>query len=460
MASPPTSLSMTQVIDDETLLMGFYDFCMRYHAEETLLFWMSVEVFRNRNWKAAKFFGMDEDQSTTSAASSSSASATASNQQPPVRRGSKLAAIITSPIANRRPSKDMSSPSLGSPGTANRRGKTSENLQRKLDEASAKKMDVPLEQLYLIKEADFIFDTFVKTGGEFWTCFDFKVASMVQRKLQDPKTLTRDVFAEAQAASFAEMNDDLLPRFLKEVNEAGSATPNAKPLTSEMKKIKDRVLLLSKAVPRRKTGVSTALAFTFSVARPIRKPIERKEIGNQSAGVDNSASLLRTMSSMKILGAAEGSVHALPLSRDRLSNKGIRPINDDGKCPAFFVFGLCTHMFTGTHHHVLFVFTDIGPPIPRPSGLRPRPSGLGVHSADKRGSTPFPDRRSHERRDEPSSRPRSYSDRTGSGRSTALDAQNTPPKSRIVSVGHKTGDGTASLSVDLNFSRTARGLSF
>jgi hypothetical protein len=56
MASPPM-LSLNQIIDDEVLLTGFHDFVTRYHAEESLLFWMSVEVFRNRNWKAAKFFG-------------------------------------------------------------------------------------------------------------------------------------------------------------------------------------------------------------------------------------------------------------------------------------------------------------------------------------------------------------------------------------------------------------------
>ena len=282
MSSPSGSaaLGLQQVIDDEVLLTGFHSFVKRYHAEEALLFWMSVEVragsvavrgssnpapsagrasqvFRNRNWKAAKFFGMGaaEDEKPTS----------------PVRRGSKIANTLV-----RRPSKE-----------APPKPKT-RDLQQRLDEAAAKKMNVTLEQVYLIKEADFIFDvrskakltvsanvvlqTFIRTGSEYWTSFDHTILVSVQRRLQDPTTLTRDVFAEAQAASFSEMSDDLLPRFLREVNEAGTTLPSAKPLTPELKRIKDRVTLLSKAPVRRKTGVSTALAFTFSIARPQKSP--------------------------------------------------------------------------------------------------------------------------------------------------------------------------------------------
>jgi len=46
MSSPSGSapLSLHQVIDDEVLLTGFHSFVKRYHAEEALLFWMSVEV--------------------------------------------------------------------------------------------------------------------------------------------------------------------------------------------------------------------------------------------------------------------------------------------------------------------------------------------------------------------------------------------------------------------------------
>ena len=85
------------------------------------------QVFRNRNWKAAKFFGMGaaEDEKPTS----------------PVRRGSKITSTLV-----RRPSKEA-------PPKPNTR-----DLQKRLDEAAAKKMNVTLEQVYLIKEADFIFD--------------------------------------------------------------------------------------------------------------------------------------------------------------------------------------------------------------------------------------------------------------------------------------------------------------
>ena len=197
-------------------------------------------MFRNRNWKAAKFFGMDEAEKQTS----------------PVRRGSKIGGPLV-----RRLSKDASfKPSRTKP----------EDLQIKLDEAAARKIGISLEQLYLIKEADFIFDTFIRTGSEYWTSFDHKILVVVQKRLENPTTLTRDVFAEAQAASFNEMADDLLPRFLREVNEAGSSIPGAKEITSELKRIKDRIALLSKAPPRRKTGVSTALAFTFSISRPVK----------------------------------------------------------------------------------------------------------------------------------------------------------------------------------------------
>jgi len=128
--------------------------------------------------------------------------------------------------------------------------------------------------------------------------------------------------------------------------------------------------------------------------------------------MEKSASLLRTMSSMKILGSADGSVHALPISRDRLSNGGLRPIND----------------------------SDIGPYVPRPSGLgRPRPSALGTLAEnDKRASMPLSDvaRRSGEKANGGRSsgqRPRSNSERTSN--KSAGERDEGRPRSRIISNG-------------------------
>src|SRR4051812_48346083 len=60
---PNNQITLHQIIDDELLLEGFHTFAARFHAEETLMFWMSVKVFKHRNWKAAKFFGMDDEKS-------------------------------------------------------------------------------------------------------------------------------------------------------------------------------------------------------------------------------------------------------------------------------------------------------------------------------------------------------------------------------------------------------------
>ena len=144
-----------------------------------------------------------------------------------------------------------------------------------------------------------------------------------------------------------------------------------------------------------------------------------------SSGVEKSASLLRSMSSMKILGSADGSVHALPISRDRLSNGGLRPIND----------------------------SDITPQLPRPSGLRPRPSGLGAVSEEsKRASVPADQKTRSVDRSSNSSRPRSNSERV-----SIKSLQGERPRSRIVSSGK---DARADMELVVGEGRNTRKMSF
>lgn len=318
------AVTMHAVIDDEILLGGFHDFVTRFHAEETLMFWMSVEVFRHRNWKAAKFFGMDEDKVKEKASAPSM----------PKPKPRKLS-IIGRTISRKLSKKEMlgveagaSAPSAAAVPTPRslqekqEAAARSHMLQRKLDEQAAARMGITLEQLYLVKEADFIFENFLQRGCPYWICVDQKVADKVEEKLQTPSRVTREVFSEAQALAWAGMSEDLLPRFVREIVSAGDGKPGSLKLTSQLAALKIRIDEIKGAPLRRKTGVSTALAFSFrqrTVSRTEREvrataPAVAKDHGK-------AASLLRTYSSMAMLSVDAGSVSTLALSRNRLSQR-------------------------------------------------------------------------------------------------------------------------------------------
>jgi hypothetical protein len=290
------------------MLTAFHDFVARYHAEETLMFWLAVEVFKNRNWKAAKFFGMDADPLPISKAP----------PLPPSKEPAKK------PELERRKSRKEKRIASNAEQALQR--------QRKLDQSAANRMGVSLEQLYLVKEADFIFDNFIKRDGAYWTCLDANTAKEIEDQLMDPGSLKRTLFEKAQNQAFNGMNDDLMPRFIKEIVTA--STQDSIPL--QLQPVCARFDELRKAPNRRKTGVSTALAFVFRRRTSTEKDsklqtVSSREMG-QLKGGNNAAkdtgkpvdatkatTLLRQRSHLALLGPEGGSVGALGLSRSRLS---------------------------------------------------------------------------------------------------------------------------------------------
>jgi len=281
------------------------------------MFWLAVEVFRNRNWKAAKFFGMDMDPLPISKAPMPT---------PTVPTPSKKAEI------ERRKSRKEKIREQSSDAKAAQALK----LQRQLDMSAASRMGVNLEQLYLIKEADFIFDNFIKRDGAYWTCVDADSAREIEEKLMDPVNLRRDVFEKAQTQAFNGMNDDLMPRFIKEVIAASKQDP----VSPEMREVCQRYDELKQVPNRRKTGVSTALAFVFrrrtsndreSKVQTVSsreqglfngKPATGSAGGGKSVDATKATTLLRQRSHLTLLGPEGGSVGALALSRSRLSSHG------------------------------------------------------------------------------------------------------------------------------------------
>lgn len=289
------------------MLTAFHDFVARYHAEETLMFWLAVEVFKNRNWKAAKFFGMDADPLPISKAP----------PLPPTKEAPKK------PELERRKSRKDKRIASNAEQALQR--------QRKLDQSAANRMGVSLEQLYLVKEADFIFDNFIKRDGAYWTCLDANTAKDIEDQLMEPASLRRTLFEKAQNQAFNGMNDDLMPRFIKEIVTASTLDP----IPFQMQPVCARFDELRKAPNRRKTGVSTALAFVFRRRTSTEKDSKLQTISSRDMGqlkggnittdsgkpVDatKATTLLRQRSHLALLGPEGGSVGALGLSRSRLS---------------------------------------------------------------------------------------------------------------------------------------------
>lgn len=265
------------------------------HKQETLMFWLAVEVFRNRNWKAAKFFGI-EDASFMPGASSST---TTSKKDIEIKSSKN--------VLNK----------------ADAHAAEALKLQRKLDQSAALRIGVTLEQLYVVKEADFIFDTFINRDGTYWTCIDASTVAALERQLRDPASLNREVFHQCQLQAFAGMNDDLMPRFIKEMETLSKG--NLANVDPNMRGACTRYLELKKAPLRRKTGVSTALAFSFRSRKPSKTEettaLSPTSVANGTHFDPNKAtSLLRQRSEIRMLGSDGGSVGALALSRSRLSH--------------------------------------------------------------------------------------------------------------------------------------------
>lgn len=195
---------MHSVVNDEFLLEAFHLFALRFHAQETLLFWLEVEVFRNRDWKVAKLLGLSETPRANNTRHAKTAAAT---------------------------------------------------RQQRLDQAEAKRMHISLEQLFLIKEADFVYDTFVAREAKLWTCLDAKTVRGIEQELfhGNPSEVSRGLFDDAQLRVFTEISDDLMPRFFRQLDE-----------TKEMSSAKQRYDELKSRPEKRKTQVSTALAFSFA----------------------------------------------------------------------------------------------------------------------------------------------------------------------------------------------------
>ena len=334
------NLTLHSVIDDEDLLAAFLDFTVRYHAEESLAFWICVEVFRHRNWKAAKFFGMDEGDGKSKTKRPPPPSSQTSNSnvvKAADNGGSSAGAGGGKPGLLRRLSKSLSSDDRATIAAQERAenaekarlsAKQAAAQQRQLDELAATRMGISLEQLYVVKEADWICETFLQRGSPQWICVDATVTEKVEKALAAPASVTRAVFAEAQALAWATMSEDLLPRFLKEVT---SADPRS---NADVAALQARVEELRRGPARRKTGVSTALAFSFrqrTVSRTVRDHQQQQtqadtvsqlpngKASQQQAGAMRAATLLRTHSSMIMLSAESASVETLALSRARLS---------------------------------------------------------------------------------------------------------------------------------------------
>lgn len=279
------------------MLEAFHNFVLRYKAEETLMFWLAVEVFRHRQWKPTKFFGMESELNMVS---SSEVGPVPSKRDMGDKRKSKK-------VIDKEAKKKQALTKLAA------------ERQRHIDIKAAHHMGVSLEQLYLVKEADFIYDYFVKQDGPQWTCLDASVERQIDMRLRFPRELTRDCFKEAQDQAFRGMNEDLIPRFIQEL----TAESLRNPVRPELKEACERLQELKMAPPRRKTGVSTALAFAFrrqtSEEKVKTSSREKGQLEAKDLDTTRLDNVLRQRSNLQMLGSDSQAIHALGLTRARLS---------------------------------------------------------------------------------------------------------------------------------------------
>ncbi len=345
------SIPLDVILDDIVSCMGFYDFVQRFHAEENIRFYFAVEVFANRSWKALKLLGIEQSGSSTTSSSSAAASATSSSSSASTNssgasklrkslKASAAKAVGLSSSSNPLPSSsNVSAPSssgsaptrkgsLFSRGDSSK-GKSEENAiayQKKLDALAAKQLGVSMEQILLMKEADYIFDTFIRSGAPMWVCLDHRETERIQHELIfNYRTIDRNLFKKAQSIVYDSMNEDLAPRFLREVN--GDSKKNGAQMTEEELFLKEHITKLA-ASRRRKTGMSTAIAFTFGKSTTPTNAASSSASSSsksQSSSVNDEErikNLNNKKSNLMTLQKNE-SVGALPLSRNRLSQRSL-----------------------------------------------------------------------------------------------------------------------------------------
>lgn len=388
------SIPLDVILDDIVSCMGFYDFVQRFHAEENIKFYFAVEVFANRSWKALKLLGIEQSGSSAPSSSSSSSATTTNggSNASKLRKSLKASAAkavglsSSSSSPNPLPSTSTSNASgTGSTGsTPARKGslfsrgdsskrKSEENAiayQKKLDALAAKQLGVSMEQILLMKEADYIFDTFIRTGAPMWVCLDHRETERIQNELIfNYRTIDRTLFKKAQSMVYDSMNEDLVPRFLREVN--GDSRKSGKPMTEEELFLKEHIAKLA-ASRRRKTGMSTAIAFTFGKSTtPANAPLSSSSSGSSSTAKTSSVNdeeriknLNNKKSSLMTLQKNE-SVGALPLSRNRLSQRSLVSPPSEG--------------LSGSNNNL--ANTPQSPKAPRASGMNvASPSALSGNS--------------------------------------------------------------------------------
>lgn len=345
------SIPLDVILNDIVACMGFYDFVQRFHAEENLRFYFAVEVFANRSWKAIKLLGIDPSSASGSSKSSASKAASTTSSSTGRGNGSGVQRVRRSITATAAKAVGLSSsssttatasslPPHNPPASSstrkgslfarhdNQKRKSDENAiayQKKLDALAAKQLGVSMEQILLMKEADYIFDTFIRSGAPMWVCLDHRETERIQHELIfNYKNVDRNLFKNAQQMIYDSMSEDLLPRFLRDVH-GDTSKKNGKQMTDDEIYIKEHISKLSSS-RRRKTGMATAIAFTFgkSTASSTATSSSSSTTSQKlSANDEERIKNLNEKKSSLLLLQGDDPVRALPLSRDRLSQRSL-----------------------------------------------------------------------------------------------------------------------------------------
>jgi hypothetical protein len=216
-------LTLRQVFNDPILARGFDEFCKVQHADENILFYKSVETFRE--------LAVNEERMQSSGGGTSSVNGTDSSSNEKKSRIPLLSRMFGGATGStRNVNTTTTTTSTITEITPPDGGNTTTNSTIPPNIASAtaamspkgssRKGLIAHVPIDIRDRAQVVFEDFLTPASKKWVCIDLGLSEKMEEHLKTRAPLDSTFFDAAQKQVFDNMEKDLLPRFLKAFEDA------------------------------------------------------------------------------------------------------------------------------------------------------------------------------------------------------------------------------------------------
>lgn len=218
-------LTLRQIFDDPILLEGFVQFCKVQHCSENLLFYNAATAFKEVAEDAARAQDLGKKVEAESIALTSSPGGGGSSRS--FSKGKSLSKFFAgmSFSSKNEPKAD----DLVKRASAHRKSVSSGAVPppAPLSPQSARNLGGVTNDEEVLKLASKIYFDFLTEESESWVCISLDIAARIKVKIETLTALPAGLFDEAQKQVFANLESDVLPRYLKSFNTTTTSSAAA-----------------------------------------------------------------------------------------------------------------------------------------------------------------------------------------------------------------------------------------